>query len=413
MKSWLYISFVILLSACSERVGPPAHFSYGTGTAAPAMNRMMVIVQQGETLTQIAQKYHVSTRDLIILNHIPSPYSVRPGQQLLVPKVQHLATLSKPSTAPVVSSHPLSPVPSVITPQPLKTAEPSVPQKTEEEWEDVETLDQKNPDKSTSNIKDQDLKPAKKNLKEAKKKEKHDSKKKEKTSSFNEAEEEDPFESLRGEEINQELSSFRKKKNKVEKKSVTETQEPLLQKNKTHSKSKKTEEPRVEEQTPQEESVNEEAPLSETTQESGAETNDAATEKESTEPKLFNFSWPLESTGSILIQFNQSTEGAKNDGINIKASRGTKILAIEDGVIEYSANEVRGFGNIILINHGGGWKSAYCHADKVLIKQGDRVTKGQTIATVGSSGFVNTPQLHFELRKNAKPHDPLKYLKQS
>jgi len=120
------------------------------------------------------------------------------------------------------------------------------------------------------------------------------------------------------------------------------------------------------------------------------------------------FLWPVR--GPVLSSFGTKAKGLHNDGINIKASRGAPVVASENGVVAYAGNELRGFGNLLLIKHSGGWVTAYAHNDALLVKRGDKVKKGQRIAKVGSSGSVKSPQLHFELRKGKRAVDPLKYM---
>jgi len=121
------------------------------------------------------------------------------------------------------------------------------------------------------------------------------------------------------------------------------------------------------------------------------------------------FLWPVR--GRIVSGFGAKAKGYRNDGINIAARRGTIVRASENGTVAYAGNELRGFGNLLLIKHSGGWVSAYAHNAKLLVKRGQRVKKGQVIATVGTSGSVTTPQLHFELRRGRRAKDPRKYLK--
>jgi murein DD-endopeptidase MepM/ murein hydrolase activator NlpD len=121
-----------------------------------------------------------------------------------------------------------------------------------------------------------------------------------------------------------------------------------------------------------------------------------------------SFVWPVR--GRILEGFGPGPDGAHNDGINIAAPRGSPVQAVEGGVVAYAGNELRGYGNLILIKHPGGWISAYAHCDLILVRRGERVARGQVIARVGSTGNVSTPQLHFELRRGDKPVDPRAYL---
>jgi murein DD-endopeptidase MepM/ murein hydrolase activator NlpD len=121
------------------------------------------------------------------------------------------------------------------------------------------------------------------------------------------------------------------------------------------------------------------------------------------------FIWPVR--GRVVSGFGFKAKGLRNDGINIAAKRGTPVKATENGVVVYAGNELRGFGNLLLIKHANGWVSAYAHNDTVLAKRGDKVAKGQQIATVGSTGSVKNPQLHFEMRRGRTAKDPRKYLR--
>lgn len=116
------------------------------------------------------------------------------------------------------------------------------------------------------------------------------------------------------------------------------------------------------------------------------------------------FSWPLQ--GRVLSRFGAKVGGLHNDGINIAAPRGTEVRAAEAGVVAYVGNELRGFGNLLLIRHAGGWMTAYAHNDALLVRRGDRVRRGQAVAVVGSSGSVAEPQLHFEIRRGGQAVDP-------
>ncbi|HVO02455.1 MAG TPA: peptidoglycan DD-metalloendopeptidase family protein [Candidatus Cybelea sp.] len=120
------------------------------------------------------------------------------------------------------------------------------------------------------------------------------------------------------------------------------------------------------------------------------------------------FVWPVQ--GKVIGTFGQTKDGLKNDGINIAAPAGAPVVAAADGVVAYAGNELRGFGNMILIRHDGGFVTAYAHNDSLLVKKGDQVKRGETIARVGSTGAVFGPQLHFEIRKGTQPVDPMTYL---
>jgi murein DD-endopeptidase MepM/ murein hydrolase activator NlpD len=120
------------------------------------------------------------------------------------------------------------------------------------------------------------------------------------------------------------------------------------------------------------------------------------------------FIWPVD--GKIISKFGPAKDNLRNDGINIAAPVGAPVKASADGLVAYAGNELRGFGNMILLRHSNGWVTAYAHNSSLLVQKGDRVSQGQTIARVGSSGNVDTPQLHFELRQGTKAVDPLKNL---
>ena len=121
------------------------------------------------------------------------------------------------------------------------------------------------------------------------------------------------------------------------------------------------------------------------------------------------FAWPV-SGGKVVSGYGPKGNGLHNDGINIEAPRGAPIRAAENGVVAYAGNEIRGFGNMLLIKHDDGWVTAYAHADQLLVKRGDQIKKGDVIARVGSTGNVDKPQVHFELRQGKRAVDPQRYL---
>jgi murein DD-endopeptidase MepM/ murein hydrolase activator NlpD len=120
------------------------------------------------------------------------------------------------------------------------------------------------------------------------------------------------------------------------------------------------------------------------------------------------FLWPVR--GHILSGYGSGRDGTHNDGINIAAPRGAAIESADGGIVAYTGNELRGYGNLVLIKHPNGWISAYAHCDLILVKRGDKVARGQTIARVGSTGSVAEPQLHFELRRGNHAVDPREFL---
>jgi len=120
------------------------------------------------------------------------------------------------------------------------------------------------------------------------------------------------------------------------------------------------------------------------------------------------FQWPVR--GHVLAGYGSGRDGTHNDGINIAAPRGAAVEAADVGVVAYTGNELRGYGNLVLVKHPNGWISAYAHCDLILVKRGDKVARGQVIARVGSTGNVAEPQLHFELRRGNRAVDPREFL---
>ncbi len=120
------------------------------------------------------------------------------------------------------------------------------------------------------------------------------------------------------------------------------------------------------------------------------------------------FQWPLQ--GKLIARFGPLAPGKVNDGINIAAARGTPIHAAAAGVVAYAGDQIAVYGGLILIDHGGGWMSAYGHAAKIDVQRGQAVKTGEVIGLAGATGQVQSPQLHFQLRKNRIPVDPMKQL---
>jgi murein DD-endopeptidase MepM/ murein hydrolase activator NlpD len=117
------------------------------------------------------------------------------------------------------------------------------------------------------------------------------------------------------------------------------------------------------------------------------------------------FDWPVQ--GKIIERYGTGPNGTHNDGINIAARTGEPVRAADAGVVAYAGNELRGYGNLVLIKHSGGYMTAYAHNSRLLVKRGEAVKRGQEIATVGSTGTVDTPQVHFEIRQGTRAIDPI------
>ena len=127
-----------------------------------------------------------------------------------------------------------------------------------------------------------------------------------------------------------------------------------------------------------------------------------------TTSSLPTFRWPVR--GKVITSYGAKTNGKSNDGINLAVPEGTPVKAAEDGVVAYSGNELKGYGNLVLVRHSNGYVTAYAHASELLVKRGDTIKRGQVIAKSGQSGEVGSPQLHFEIRKGSSPVDPLQFL---
>jgi murein DD-endopeptidase MepM/ murein hydrolase activator NlpD len=123
---------------------------------------------------------------------------------------------------------------------------------------------------------------------------------------------------------------------------------------------------------------------------------------------LPTFRWPVR--GKVITSYGAKTNGKANDGINLAVPEGTPVKAAEDGVVAYSGNELKGYGNLVLVRHTNGYVTAYAHASELMVKRGDTIKRGQIIAKSGQSGEVGSPQLHFEIRKGSSPVDPLQFL---
>lgn len=120
------------------------------------------------------------------------------------------------------------------------------------------------------------------------------------------------------------------------------------------------------------------------------------------------FAWPV--SGRVISDFGSTANGGKNDGINIATAMDAPIRASASGTVTYAGDELKNYGNLVLIKHAGGFTTAYAHADRLVVSRGDTVTKGQVIGYAGQTGDVATPQLHFEIRDQTTPVNPRTYL---
>jgi murein DD-endopeptidase MepM/ murein hydrolase activator NlpD len=124
--------------------------------------------------------------------------------------------------------------------------------------------------------------------------------------------------------------------------------------------------------------------------------------------RALTFRWPVR--GRVIATFGQKPNGQRNDGIDLAVPQGTEVRAAEDGVVAYAGNELKGYGNLVLIRHENGFVTAYANASEIIVKRNDHVHRGQVIAKSGQTGGVSVPQLHFEIRKGSAPIDPSQFL---
>lgn len=210
---------------------------------------------------------------------------------------------------------------------------------------------------------------------------------------------------------------------KAQPKSETKPKEQAKPKHKTETKSQQKSQPKTEsknqtkpkpaEKTNQKKVTETKKTADKKTSEKKVETKKVAVAKTET-PKMVarssnKFSWPVR--GKILSNFGAKNGGLYNDGINISAAFDSTVAAAENGVVAYAGNEVRGMGNLIIIQHSDGWMTVYAHLNSMSVRRGARVSVGQKIGTVGQTGKVTSPQLHFEIRNGTKAHNPINYLK--
>ena len=317
-----------LLAGCESRFGGPAPVVEGGSPVAPMAGQM--VIQPGQTLSGIAQHYHVPMQAIAEANHLSPPYRILAGGTLIIPGAGGglAAAPEGPvamATAAPVAAAPLAPPPYSLSPYSPPQSEPLSPQAA-------------SPQASPNRAADRPI--------------------------------------------------------------------PLGHPAPTAPAATLTPSP-----APPTRSA---APSPQPTAAPGAM---AATEPppvmapapKSEAPRGGTFLWPVR--GHVLENYGAGPDGTHNDGINIAAPRGAPVQATDAGVVAYAGNELRGYGNLILIKHPNGWISAYAHLDLILVKTGQKVARGQVIARVGSTGNVSEPQLHFELRRGKHPVDPRDYLR--
>jgi murein DD-endopeptidase MepM/ murein hydrolase activator NlpD len=120
--------------------------------------------------------------------------------------------------------------------------------------------------------------------------------------------------------------------------------------------------------------------------------------------------WPLGQERSLIASPFGMRDGRRHEGIDLPAPTGTPVFAAADGVVAYAGNRIRGYGNMVVVRHGGDLMTVYAHNSMILVSQGQPVRSGDRIALVGQSGRASGPHLHFEVRVGQSPHDPMRFL---
>lgn len=124
------------------------------------------------------------------------------------------------------------------------------------------------------------------------------------------------------------------------------------------------------------------------------------------------FDWPVDSARLSRGFLPRGTKKKKKPhlGIDLAAPRGTPILAAQNGVIIYTGREFKGYGKMIMIENGNGWATLYAHLDKFFVTEGQKVRRGEVIGAMGNTGRSTGSHLHFEIRRQSGPIDPLPFL---
>ncbi|HYP57277.1 MAG TPA: peptidoglycan DD-metalloendopeptidase family protein [Beijerinckia sp.] len=349
---------------------PPAPQTHGGVAGWSIQGGSPITVGQGETAEILARRYGIPAEALIRSNGFTSASQVQPGTRIIIPVYN--AALAASSGARVAANAP-APSPALARsahPEPLSRAEPVKLAKAPAHAEKLAVAgDQDMPKsaKGAARVKLAEQKPAAKSAPVQK-----------------------PDAAPKAERLKE-----TPKKLAEAPKSAPVAPEPkkvaMLTRQDT-IKPAKVEQPVVESPKPAAA-----APVAN----SPADTGKSAAASDSANPE---FRWPAR--GRII----QGFKPGGNDGINIAVPEGTSVKAAEGGVVAYAGSELKGYGNLILIRHPNGFVSAYANNGDLEVKRGETVKRGQTIAKSGQSGNVNSPQLHFELRKGATPVDPTQYL---
>jgi murein DD-endopeptidase MepM/ murein hydrolase activator NlpD len=307
LRAFAVVMLGLCLVSCTTRRPPNADMP----DKASIQRGKTVVVQAGENVYVVAQKNGVSMRELIVLNDLESPYTLKAGQKIVLPYDGAFGDLAPPEAAPLapVEKTNLAPiVPAGVSSQPLAplASSPSV---------------QVQPVPQARVIAAQPV--------------------------------------------------------------ATGAPDPLAPRQVAQAKTVTTSSAAAEAEVSQE----------------------VAAASDSSGP----LKWPVQ--GPVLSAFGSKAAGLANDGVNIGAPKGSPVAAAASGTVAYVGNDMKGFGNLVLIKHQGDLVTAYAHLERVLVKKDSVVAQGDMIGTVGKTGNVLSPQLHFEVRQSGKPLDPAQMIK--
>ncbi len=339
-----------------------------------------ITVEKGDTLYSMSRKYSIPVNDLAVMNKMSAPFTLSVGQKLKVPDVLSVPKYEAKVDKPVVADKPKAEPKSVDAPKKVEKEEPKqaekLPEKKAEPVKETQKTktEVKTEQKAKPEVKTPDTKKTVPNARQASTAKKATETKKAETKKTD------------------------TKTVNTAKKTETKTAKPKTDTKKTETK--KTETKKVEKTATKK---------TETKNAKKTQSSKPRTAQKMVARSSSKFSWPVR--GKILSGYGSKSNGLFNDGINIKANRGTAVLAAENGFVAYAGNEVKGMGNLVIIQHADGWMTVYAHMDSMSVRRGHSVTVGQKIGTVGVSGKVDQPQLHFEIRKGTKAYNPISYLK--
>lgn len=127
--------------------------------------------------------------------------------------------------------------------------------------------------------------------------------------------------------------------------------------------------------------------------------------------RTLSLSWPLR--GGFYLSRGFLKNYRPHQGLDLVSKKGAPIRSAHDGYVEYAGHDFSGYGKLVIINSGANWATFYAHLNRIHVKEGDSVRRGQHIGDMGATGNARGVHLHFELRYNQRPVDPLVYLPQS